>query len=444
MRRHRAFTVVALGALVAIAAACELEDASGLSRDLGDPLLDITLGPSGDAVLPTFTHAVTAATSRDTLTLTLRNLGPLPAGAVYQLYLVDSSTVDAGGNNLIPVGGRLIRQTRTRRPIDRDNTAIDVRTDTTQGAQAITAADTNQTLILRIADARVATSTHAVVGIAAAAQTAPARLDRTTRFGFLASRYRSGTAFVATGTATLGSWAVNTARRLPFIASSATINGAFRGPEVRLNIRDLIRPPMGFQYAGWLIDSRTGRSARLGGLLTPVPENRSLDGADTDEGSFMTDVAIIEAQLRSDTATAGGVRWDDFTNIVLLIEPKGTAAPSAPGGAFVLGGAVPPSVTSRAPAAGKVSGTVTSASNATRTGATIFLTGAGDRIPRLVGNASATGAFLFRTVAVGQYRAYVIPPGGTSATDSTDVTIGTRTVNGAAVGDSVAITLRIP
>jgi hypothetical protein len=445
-RRPR-LTLLGFAALVGIASACELDETAGLSRTLGDPLLDITLGPAGDAVYPTATHDVTlsaGSTQRDTLTLTLRNLGPLPAGAVYQVYVVDSSTVDAGGNNLTPVGGRLIRQTRIRRPIDRDNTVIEVRTDTTAAATAITSADTNQTFIMRIATPVVRTGTHVVVGIAPAAQTAATRLDRTTRFGFLASRYRTGTTFANTGTTTFGSWAINTARRLPFIPSSATINGAFRGSTVRLNIRDLIRPPVGFRYAAWVIDTRTGAAARLGGLMTPVPSNRSLDDADVGQDGFLTDVAMIEAQMRGDTASAGNVRWENFTRIDVLLEPKGSAPPTMPGGAFVLSGPVPQSVASRSPGAGKVSGTVTSTSNGNRTGATIFLTGVNDRIPKLVTNASATGTFLFRTVSIGQYRAFVVPPGGSTATDSVNVTIGTREVDGVTVGDSVGIALRIP
>lgn len=441
MSRRLPLALLGFGAL-ALAGACKLDETAGLSRDLGDPLLDITMGPSGDAVYPSATHTI--STNRDTLTLQLRNLGPLPAGAVYQVYVVDSSTVDGGGNNLTPVGGRLIRQTRTRRPVDRDNTVIEVKTDTTANAGAITAADTNQTFTLRVVNAAVRTGTHVVVGVAPAAQTSATRLDRTTRFGFLASRYRTGTTFVTTGTTTFGSWAINAGNRLPFIPSSATINGAFRGNTVRLNIRDLIRPPVGFRYAGWVIDTRTGRAARLGGLLTPVPTNRSLDDADLGTDAFLTDVAMIEAQLRGDTASAGGVRWDEFTQIVVLLEPKGSAPPTAPGGAFVLGGPVPQSVASRSPTPGKLSGTVTSASNANREGATIFLTGVNDRIPKLVTNASATGTFLFRTVATGQYRAFVVPRNGTAATDSVNVTIGTRTVDGTVVGDSVAVTLRIP
>ena len=448
MSRRFRLPLVGFGALAILAGACKLEETAGLSRDLGDPLLDITMGPSGDGVLPSISHDVslsTGSTLRDTLRLTLRNLGPLPAGAVYQVYIVDSSTVDvAGSNNLTPVGGRLIRETRTRRPIDRDNTAIDVKVDTIQNAQAITSADTNQTFFFRIAGPVVRTGTHVVVGIAPAPQTAASHLDRTTRFGAIASRYRSGTTFTNTGNGTFGSWAINTGSRLPFIPSSATVNGAFRGGTVRINVRDLIRPPVGYQYAGWVIDTRTGKAARLGGLMTPVPSNRSLDNADVGTDPFLTDVAMIEAQLRGDTASAGNIRWDEFTSINLLLEPKGSAPPTAPGGAFVLGGPIPTSVASRAPGTGKLSGTVTSASNADRTGATVFLTGVNDRISKLVTNANSAGVFLFRSVSVGQYRAFVVPRGSSTPTDSVNVTIGMHSVDGAMVGDSVAITLRIP
>ena len=444
MRRTR-LMLAGFGALVTIASACSLDETSGLSQNLGEPLLDINLGPSGDAVMPTASYTLTSAASRDTMTITLRNLGPLPTGAVYQVFLVDSTQADnASATNLTPVSGRLIRQTRTRRPIDRDNATTDTRTDTTASAQAITAADTNQTFTLRVVNTRIATSTHVVVAVQPAAQTAASRLERGTLFGFLAARYRSGTTFTNTGTLTFGRWTINSAGRLPFVPSSATISGAFRGSTVRLNVRDLIRPPQGFRYAAWVIDSRTGRAARIGGLLTPVPGNRSLDDADVMTDEYLTDVAVIEGQIRGDTATSGNVRWDDFTSIVLLLEPKGSAPPTRPGAAFVLGGQVPASVAGRAPSAGKLSGTVTKTSGGSAAGATVFLTGMDDRIPRLVANANAAGAFLFRTVTPGMYRAFAVPVGGSAPTDSATVTIGTRVVDGVTMGDSVSVTLRIP
>lgn len=450
MIRRTRLLLAGFGALIVVASACNLDETAGLSQNLGEPLLDINLGPSGDAVLPTATYAlndtVNASTPRDTLTVTLRNLGPLPPGAVYQVFIVDSTRSDvATAMNLTPVSGRLIRQTRTRRPIDRDVAVTDTRTDTTANAAAITEADTNQTFIVRYVSPRVRTGTHVVVAVRPAAQADSSHLDGSTLFGFLAARYRRGTTFTRTGTLTFGRWTSNSAGRLPFVPSSATISGAFRGGSVRLNVRDLIRPPQGFQYAAWVIDSRTGRAARIGGLMTPVPSNIPLDDADVrPSDQYLTDVAVIVGQVRGDTATSGNIRWDDFTSIVLLLEPRGSAPPTRPGGAFVLGGQVPSSVTSRAPSAGKLSGTVTRTSGGSAQGVTVFLTGLSDRIPRLVTNASATGAFLFRTVTPGTYRAYAVPVGGTVPTDSATVTIGTRLVNGAMVGDSVHVTLRVP
>lgn len=445
MIRRSRLLLAGFGALVAVASACKLDETAGLSRNLGEPLLDINLGPSADAVMPTATFALDAAAPRDTMTITLRNLGPLPAGAVYQVFLVDSTQADdASSGNLTPATGRLITQTRNRRPIDRDNSVIETRTDTAANAQAITSADTNQTFILRVISSRITTSTHVVVAVRPAAQVAASHIDRTRLFGFLAARYRGGSTFTNSGTLTFGRWTINSAGRLPFVPSSASISGAFRGNTVRLNVRDLIRPPEGFRYAAWVIDSRTGRAARVGGLMTPVPSNRPLDDIDTMTDPFLTDVALIEGQIRGDTATSGNIRWDDFTSIVLLLEPKGSAPPTRPGAAFVLGGAVPASVASRAPGAGKLSGTVTKTSGGSAQGATVFLTGMDDRIPRLVANASATGAFIFRTVAPGMYRAYAVPVGGSAPSDSATVTIGTRMVNGAMVGDSVSITLRVP
>ena len=441
MKRRLPILLAAFTAVAAIGA-CNLDESGGLSRTLGDPLLDINLGPAGDAVYPRVVHQINA--TRDTLTVTLRNLGPLPAGAAYQVFLVDSTST---GTNVTPATGRLIREVRTRRPVNRDLIVTETRADTTASGSAITEADTNYTFTLRVTGAStISAATHVVVGVVPAAQTAASHIDATQRFGFAASRYRTGTSYTTRDSGGFGSWSITSSRRLPFIPSSATINGAFRGNTVRLNVRDLIRPPQGYRYAAWVYDVRTGRAARLGGVETPVPDDRPLDDADVGTDPFLTDVAIIEGQVRGDTASAGNIKWDDFSNIALLLEPKGSAPPTRPGAAFVLSGAVPQSVASRAPGAGKVSGTVTSNSNGAVTNATVFLAMPGSRnpLPGLIGNASATGTFLFRTVAVGQYKAYVIPPGATTPSDSTNVTIGTRQLNGATVGDSVGITLHIP
>lgn len=444
---RRAWTILGVLA-VTMVGACRLDDIAGRTTVIGDPLLDLTLGPSGDAGFPAGTYSLTTAAARDTMTITLTNLAPLGDGTSYKFYLVDSAAAGtAGSANVTPVSARVIRSTPTRRPVNRDESVFGTRVDTFASLDALTDVDTASTYVLRVADARIAQHTHVVLAVTGNGVAAPpTHLEGDTRFGFLWTRYRNAAtnAFTNTGSFTFGSFAINSAKRLAFSTAAAAIQGSFRGPTLRLNVRDLVRPPQGFQYAVWLVDLRTGISTRVGGLLTPVPENASLDDADVGTGAYLTDVAILQAQVRGDTASAGNIRWEDFTNLTLQLEPKGATPPDEPSGINVLGGTIPPSVATRSPAPGKLFGNVVSLSGGSASGATVYLTGTTSSAPLQVTNADATGAFRFRTVPTGSYRAFVIPVGGTVATDTNNITIGTRTLDGAIVGDSVFTTLNIP
>lgn len=446
MRRiHSTRGIVLATALAAIAGACTLDEATGPSRQLGDPLLDIGLGPASDGLFPTGSYTLTSAASRDTITVRFQNLPALPAGRRYQVFLVDSvAAATSPRANRKAVSGRLITTTSFSRPVTRDSTFFGTRVDTVADVGAIEDGGVERSYVMRIVDPDIPTYSHVVLAVVDDA--APGtRQEPADRFGFLWARYRNAATatptYANTGTFTFGSFALAEDRRLPFSFGSAQVAGFFRGNTLRVNVRQLVRPPQGFQYAGWLLDARTGESVRIGSFQTPVPYNQPLDGADVDENDFIIDDVLVEAQLRGDATALGGIRWQDYTRLVIVLEPKGDAPPAVPPAAVLLAGAVPPSVADRSAAPGKLSGTVTGGS---RVGATVYLTGPRSTTPVLVTSANAEGAFLFRSVAVGQYRAYVIPAGGTTPSDSTTVTIAERLVNGAMVGDSLAITLNAP
>ncbi|MBA3557631.1 MAG: carboxypeptidase regulatory-like domain-containing protein [Gemmatimonadaceae bacterium] len=452
---RRQLTLIGALALAVGIAACQTDELAGPVVQVGEPLLDFALGPSPRAVFPSASFTFNSTRTRDTLTITLANLPPLPPGVSYQVLLVDSATVDSTGtNNLVPVTGRLITTSRSRRPVTRDSAVLSSRVDTAASVSAIASADTNQTFVLRVIDtpqAPLINFSHVLVVVGPTPVAAAATLDRTTRRGFLFGRYRDarGTpsraddVFSASGNLTFGSFALDANRRVPFSVSGQS-NAAFRGTEIRVNLQNLIRPPEGFQYAAWLVDDRTGRQVRLGTLQTPVPSNQSLANADTDPSSpsaFLTEVGIAAAQLRANVDTLGadqGIVFDDFTQFFLLLEPKGgSGQPPSASSAIVLQGAVPPSVSSRHPESGQISGKVVSASNLPVVGTTVYVTGAGLRLPVLVTNANAAGDFLFRIVSVGSYTLFAVPPGASVATDSLSVVVGPAEVKS-------GLTLRIP
>lgn len=444
MRPNRGLLLAA--AIAGIVSACTLEEAAGPSRQLGDPLLDIALGPASDGLFPTANYTLTSAASRDTLTVRIQNLPALPEGSRYQVFLVDSARGQSDGTaNRKAASGRLITRTTFSRPVTRDSSFVGTVVDTTDGTGTIEEGGAQHSYELRIVDADIPTYSHVVVAVMEDGETAGTRQETGDRFGFLSVRYRNAATatptYANTGTFTFGTFAIEQARRRPFSFGSVQSSGFFRGNTLRVNLRQLVRPPEGFRYAGWLLDARTGSAVRIGGLQTPVPFNQSLDEADVGENEFIIDDAIVEAQLRGDATAMGGVRWQDFTRLVIVLEPKGSAPPTIAPTTVFLAGAVPPSVGSRSATPGKISGTVTGGS---RSNATVYLTGTATSSPLLVTTSNAEGAFLFRSVSVGRYRAYVIPSGGTTPTDSATVTIGEQLRDGALVGDSVAITLNTP
>jgi hypothetical protein len=439
-RLSRGIVAATLAGLCALAA-CDEGSISGPSEVVGPPLLDLTLGPSPQFVNPTASGTINA--TRDQLTINLSYLPPLPAGSVYQVFLVDSQKVEGTANNLIPATGRLIRTVRTRRPVTRDSSVAVVSVDTTASTNTILATDTTESFSFLITNASlgdlIANYSHVVVAVSPTAVTAPGRLERTVRRGFLSGRYRNAANnSFSNPTFTFGSFAIDANRRLPFVVSGSQ-NGAFWGDQIRVNFRNLIRPPEGFQYAGWLIDDRTGREVRIGTLSTPPPENRSLANADVENGSFLSGSAVLAAQLRGDTASLGDIRWDDFTRFALLLEPKGT--PTKASSALVIAAQIPNAVATRHPGAGKLYGTVTDG-GAPAVNATIYVTGAQASLPAplLTTTSDEEGNWRFRSIPVGSYIVNAIPAGDTQVRAQVPVTIGAT----GQVGDSVFVTVAIP
>jgi len=213
---------------------------------------------------------------------------------------------------------------------------------------------------------------------------------------------------------------------------------------VRLDFRNLIRPPAGFRYACWMVDERTGTATRLGGILSPVPDNQPLDDADLGTGKWYNSVGILEAQVRGDMKALNIVP-QDYTFIALALEPYGgSAVPTRPGLSYVLSASIPNSVSSRSATPGKVFGSVTSSSGKSLLNTTVYLQGINMTVPGQVASATATGSWQFRAVPTGVYKAYAIPFGDATIRDSATVTVGSRKVGTTLTGDSVFVSLRIP
>jgi hypothetical protein len=448
----RALPALALMVVGGISA-CDDDPLSGPATLVGDVLLDLSVTPAAVTVAPNGAVAISAG-NRDTLTVTLNNLMPLPAGSSYQVLLAADSAArlgtDAGVAVLRPVSGRIIRQVRSYRPVNRDSTFVSRVTDTTASAPLVLSnSDTNMTYTLRIIGVPQGDSvkkfTHVVVRVTTAPLTAPEAISGTQRVGFMWAMFRDtkGTA-VTTDDTFAGAFAVFSGSRYRF-APGGAITAAIRGDEIRINYRLLPRPPEGFRYASWLIDARTGQHVRIGELRTPEPGSVSLNDADVGtpgERSYLTRDGILFAEVRGNAQTLG-IKFDDFTRYALVLEAKGAAPARAPGWEILVG-AIPQSVASRHPAAGKLTGTVTSTSGSAVTGTTIYLTGVNLPNPLLVTSADAAGKFRFNTVNVGSYTLHAIPAGQTTVVTTLPVTLGTTVTGTTTKGDSVHVNVTIP
>ncbi|MFA6168167.1 MAG: hypothetical protein WC700_16205 [Gemmatimonadaceae bacterium] len=435
MRSSHLTLIVTVGAAFVLGA-CQTDPISGPSHVVGEPLLDMIFGPAGNAAFPTVTGArITTAAARDTIEFTANALPPTGAGNTYQIVLVDTAS-----GATTAATARIIRTVRSRRPVNRDSSVAVTKVDTSTAAQ-FSIADTATTVAIRIANTAIATRTHVLLRSAGEGSVPPTLTAA--RTGFLSFRYKSGTAY-AVQTAVFGSFANAAANRLRFIVSAYVVNANFWGDQVRLSFRNLIRPPAGFRYAAWMVDERTGTATRLGGILSPVPENAPLDDADLGTGKWYNNVGILEAQVRGDMKALNIVP-QDYTFITLALEPYGgTAVPVRPGTAYVLSASIPNSVASRSATPGKVFGSITSASGKSLLNTTVYLQGINMTVPGQVASASATGTWQFRAVPTGVYKAYAIPFGDAAIRDSATVTVGSKKVNGTLTGDSLFVTLRIP
>ena len=80
---RRQLTLIGALALAVGIAACQTDELAGPVVQIGEPLLDFALGPSPRAVFPSASFTFNSTRTRDTLTITLANLPPLPPGVSY-------------------------------------------------------------------------------------------------------------------------------------------------------------------------------------------------------------------------------------------------------------------------------------------------------------------------------------------------------------------------
>lgn len=90
---------------------------------------------------------------------------------------------------------------------------------------------------------------------------------------------------------------------------------------MRVNLRNIRKPPEGFFYEVWLVDDATGEAMSLGPIRTPFPDYASMKDADQNDalGSLIPSATVRVLQ------TDLGVDLADFSRIVVSLSPKDLA-----------------------------------------------------------------------------------------------------------------------
>ena len=381
MRRTRSGIMIAAALTVAVAA-CK-EDRASVFSPVGPPSYDAPSFGRGVS-LPGVGTVVNQPAGRigvsphaDTIVFVLTDLRDLAGGAGYVFWAADSGAapVRLTGDILeffmrdSTVGGVPVEDPLTGDVIQVPDTNVISNVDTYSGTTDLEIAE----IEARMAATGAAGMNSAIVGIEAS----PA--SPTGAIQFLWRRI----GVVGTGSMWLGNFggpsdvatlcscasdtiAENADLDYVYSVTSSRLIAGFRGDEVSIDLDQIGRPPVGFQYRGWLIDDN-GMGTLISGLLSQADGATDLGDPDTDDALVAigfdprTDQAIPAARIRNCVSGStvsnppGGSCGLNFTMstdtlsaftaqslVAITLEPK--AAPATLGRGVVWSAAVPPIV----------------------------------------------------------------------------------------------------
>jgi hypothetical protein len=245
------------------------------------PIPERQLTPAELALLPASTAVP------DTIRITANRLVPLAAGSAYQLWLAPASGDPA------KVTGRVVRLNA--------GAVVDTLSDVSEftiGAGMDGARVEFDFLPFRGPASHTAMLTIATAG----ATTLPSAQPLWETMNTL--KTPGGPVPSASGTLSFGSYNAGSSALLFGAAGSST--GGIYGHELRQDIKRIPRPPVGYQYEGWLISSTAASPPMaLGPLLSPYPDLQPLTNADISNDPPLSGVEVTQAALRfvADSAT---------------------------------------------------------------------------------------------------------------------------------------------
>lgn len=335
-------TAVLVAGSVAFVPACTVERDS-LMPQVGDFVFRITLPATTGAGLPSGSTTINQTVTTPTgvraaqLTISINELAPL-SGGVYQAWLWSFET-----GEIVPAVG--VYNTLS------GGVAIDTFiTSTFNGGPGLRHRIVVHDSTLTSPSDSVGFFTHVIVTIQAAGDVVPSAAK------FLSAQYadQKGTpddysddTRTSPATQRFGTFSTQEKKELLRYAVSGSGQGGYWGDEVRVEIRNLTAPPVGFFYEGWLREASS--SASLGSIVAPVEAGyASLRDLDTDPAlaQFVVEGKLVKSVQRS-FASELGINFYDYTDHYLVLAPKLRANSLPPG--IVLAGFVPEGVRARRP-----------------------------------------------------------------------------------------------
>jgi len=235
-----------------------------------------------------------ATASPDTIRVTASNLVPLASGSAYSVWLAVS-----GSGQAAKVTGRVIRRS--------GGTVVDTIADASEFnlAPGMTGATVEFDFAPHIGTAWDAVTF--AVG-AAGASSIPAGQPLWTPM--VTEKVPGGPIPVLTSTMTFGAFNGGTSSLVFGAAGSGT--GGIYGNLLREDILRLPRPPVGYMYEAWLVNSVGAvNPMSIGPLLSPFPDLQPLTDADVSTSPPLSGVELTQAALRYEgTGTTFFCDWD--------------------------------------------------------------------------------------------------------------------------------------
>ncbi|HXV90893.1 MAG TPA: hypothetical protein VD707_05945 [Gemmatimonadales bacterium] len=284
------------------------------------PLLTTTGQVVNNSYAPFPTAALTGAqlallpgatASPDTIGVTANGLVPLAAGNAYQVWLTTAAGTAA------KVSGRVIRLNAGAVV---DTVAGDV-SEFTIGAGMDGARMEFDFLPFRAEPYNAAVVAVGAVG----AGTLPASQPLWT--SMVTQKVPGGAVPSLSSSLSFGSFDGGSGPRLFGAAGTAT--GGIFGTELREDIKRIPRPPVGYQYEGWLVSSTDATAPlSLGPILSPYPDLQPLTDADISTDPPLSGVEVTQAAVRY-VATAAAF-YCDWDRVQVRLGPKNGAGSLPP------------------------------------------------------------------------------------------------------------------